>query len=314
MHNDVTIKTTKDNQELVSSKFILSARSKYFEAMFNGQNFKESTGMVEMPCTQPVMEKVIHFLYSGEVNYDNMTGIELLEYLDILRHLMLDRPFKHLEEVILSKIGKGDFRFGELIRVLEKAIDLQLEDTADCIFLYIATNYQDAFVEAKEELTTMRTETFMHQILIKIDDPWNCIERIQLYSHWVGANADKLSKDQRKEIQDSFNFEDFKIEELLGEVYKSGLLETEQIFGSIGEKFLDMSISYDEVLREKGNLEKGYLKLEDEKNKIEVERDNLVDKKLKLLEKVKMQRNKLAEKEEEIRELKSELAHFWVNT
>ena len=108
LHNDVSIKTTLDNQELMANKFVLCARSRYFEAMFNGLNFKESSGNVEVPCTKPVMEKVLHFLYSGDIKHDNLSGMEMLEYLDILRLLMMDEPFHYLEGVVKKKIEEGE--------------------------------------------------------------------------------------------------------------------------------------------------------------------------------------------------------------
>ena len=228
-HNDVTIKTTVDHQELTSSKIILSARSKYFEAMFSA-HFKESSGDVEFPCTKPVMEKVLHFLYSGDIKHDNLSGIELLEYLDILRLLMMEEPFKYLEGVVKNQIDKGEFVRVGLVPILERAVDLQLEDTAQSIFVYIARN-------AKEELKTMGMETFMHQILTKIGSPLDSIERIKFYLDWVEAHPDKLSQDQRNEIRDSFSLLDFKFKVLVGDVYKSGLFEAEEIFSLLDSKY-----------------------------------------------------------------------------
>jgi len=255
MHNDVTIKTTRDNQELSANKFMLSARSKYFEAMFSGEHFRESSGEVELPCTKEVMEKVLHFLYSGEVIHDGMSGIQMLEYLDILRLLMLMEPFYHVEGIVTDMVAIGDFSLGKLIPILEKAVDLQLENTAECIFRFIASNYHNAIGDAREELQSMRVETFMHQVLTKVRKPWNNMERLKFYIMWMDANADKLSSGQRQEIKESFNLEEFDVEDLLGQVYKCGLFETEEIFGPVRCKHAEVETSLNETLNEKKKIE-----------------------------------------------------------
>ena len=69
------VKIVASDGELSVSKFLLSIRSTYFRSMFSdNNNFMESqTGMVKMPYSKAVLEKVVIFLYSGKMNCEEMT-------------------------------------------------------------------------------------------------------------------------------------------------------------------------------------------------------------------------------------------------
>ena len=77
-------------------KFVLAARSEYFKKMFNDDHqFKESQeNAVTIPCKQIVINKVIEYLYGGgDINIDGLAMVEIFEYLDLLRLMMLEEAF-----------------------------------------------------------------------------------------------------------------------------------------------------------------------------------------------------------------------------
>ena len=90
-HNDVKI--ILDDGEIEASKFVLAARSEYFKKMFNdAHRFKESQeNAVTIPYKRIVMNKVIEYLY-----VDGLALVEVFEYLDLLRLMMLEEAFAGL--------------------------------------------------------------------------------------------------------------------------------------------------------------------------------------------------------------------------
>ena len=101
-HSDVTI--VLEDGEIKSNKFILSARSAYFDSMFKGDNFKESDGRVTIPCKKVIMEKVIQYIYGDIFDHSLLSHVEKLELLDIFRMMMLQDAFATLEKYFIQNI------------------------------------------------------------------------------------------------------------------------------------------------------------------------------------------------------------------
>ena len=61
--------------EIAVNKSILGMRSTYFRSMFSSNNnFLESrAGCVKMPYTKAVLDKMVLYLYSGQLNCDEMS-------------------------------------------------------------------------------------------------------------------------------------------------------------------------------------------------------------------------------------------------
>ena len=104
-HKDVKI--ILDDGEIEASKFVLAARSEYFKKMFNDDHqFKESQeNAVTIPCKQIVINKVIEYLYGGgDINIDGLAMVEIFEYLDLLRLMMLEEAFDIVDrDLLVSK-------------------------------------------------------------------------------------------------------------------------------------------------------------------------------------------------------------------
>ena len=74
--NDVKIKAS--DGEVPANKTILSMQSEYFRRMFSANFVESSTGIVKLPYPKVVIETVVFYLYSGEMDCDNMSLRSLL--------------------------------------------------------------------------------------------------------------------------------------------------------------------------------------------------------------------------------------------
>ena len=68
------VKIVGTDGEIPANKTILIMRSQYFRSMFSSNNnFVESqAGSVKLPYTKAVVEKVVLYLYSGEMTCDDL--------------------------------------------------------------------------------------------------------------------------------------------------------------------------------------------------------------------------------------------------
>ena len=105
-HPHTDVKIILDDGNIEASKFVLSARSDYFKTMFISKHqFKETQeNEVTIPCKKIVMNKVIEYLYGGDINIDGLAMVEIFEYLDLLRLMMLEEAFDIVDrDLLVSK-------------------------------------------------------------------------------------------------------------------------------------------------------------------------------------------------------------------
>ena len=93
--NDVKIRLS--DGEIFANKVILMARSEYFATMFSNNKFIEGeTNSVDMShCSKAVMERIVKYLFSGEITFDQMALDQLLE-LYYTTDMMLLAKFKEI--------------------------------------------------------------------------------------------------------------------------------------------------------------------------------------------------------------------------
>ena len=88
--NDIKIVAT--DGEVPANKTILSMRSQYFRSMFSDNNnfVESSSGSAKLPYPKFVVEKVVIFLYSGEMDCDGMVLRFLLYLMEFLNLMNLE--------------------------------------------------------------------------------------------------------------------------------------------------------------------------------------------------------------------------------
>ena len=92
--NDVKI-LLEDGEEITANKDVLCARSDYFSTMFRNNNqvsFVEGeTNMVDMGhCNKVVMEKIIKYLFSGDMILHDLCLPDLVKMVNMTSMMMMD--------------------------------------------------------------------------------------------------------------------------------------------------------------------------------------------------------------------------------
>ena len=106
--------------EIPASKLILSIRSEYFRVMFSNNFVESSSGLVKMPYPKVVVEKVIIFLYTGEMVFGGLQLGLLLDLLDLLRLMNLSEDFEQIESYLVDSIKKGHYSIEDCVNKSEE--------------------------------------------------------------------------------------------------------------------------------------------------------------------------------------------------
>ena len=102
--NDAKIKLS--DGEIVANKDILMARSEYFATMFSNNKFVEGeTSSVDMSYfRKAVMEKIINFLFSGEMTITQMALEQLLELTHATDMMLLTKLKEKVEDYVKNEV------------------------------------------------------------------------------------------------------------------------------------------------------------------------------------------------------------------
>ena len=253
--NDVKIKLR--DGEIVANKDILMARSDYFAAMLSNNKFVEGeTGSVDMShCSKLAMEKIIKFLFSGEVSFDQMPLAHHLELIH-MTDMMLLTEFKHkVEDFVVNKMESNEETvevFPELFSGLRLADQYNLTKIKETIIseLYFYLSYLSPdHVKALDSFKTLPfnfiRDIFLCDCKLYHIPSSSALHRLEAFMVWLSEN--KVTEEQKKEIVESFTFEEFSAEDLLTGVRDSGLFSSKKI----DERLLDILKKKDQLLKEK---------------------------------------------------------------
>jgi len=249
--NDIKIKLR--DGEIAAHKDILMARSDYFATMFSNNKFIEGkTNSVDMShCSKAVMEKIIKFLFSGAVTFSDLNFPQLLELSHISEMILLPKFKVKVDEYLTIDMIRGrgkDVEFlPELILGLKLAHEYNLSAIGSSIVDELYLNLKDipndiaSSASFKTLPLKMIRDIFLYNTsaLFSYQLP-TTKQRFVAFVVWLSKN--EANEEQKNEILESFNFEDFTVEELMTAVRDSGLYSGSKIDKRVLELFKDSTL------------------------------------------------------------------------
>ena len=175
--------------EIGANKTILGMRSLYFRSMFSANNnFVESqVGSVKLPYTKAVLEKVIIYLYSGEMEFDDLDLRHLLDLMELLNLLNLALEFSTVESFAVENIMGAKFTFADCLKSLDYSSKLGLKSVGETLLAYLGENFvniaqmkevgdlsEPMILKLLDENSRVRSET---------------IHRLNVLTTWLSGNT-----------------------------------------------------------------------------------------------------------------------------
>ena len=254
--NDVKI-VLSDGCVLANS-FVLSSASDYFATMLSSDTFVEGQTyevIMEEYVSKEAMERVVHYIYSGDMNMEEIGFERLLEIMNISKMLLMrtDSLFNSLEAHIISIISQQWTTILDVLRgfilVERYCLDSLRKHIVNDIYTSIPKfawniiHMQHASISAT--LQQFKFEMIKEILLYEYDpaDPTvrkgrapSSKNRLQFFQVWYSGNKD-CKAEEKKMILDSINLDEFTGEELLTKVKESGLFSDKEIDKKCIEKF-----------------------------------------------------------------------------
>ena len=262
--NDVKIKLR--DGEISANKDFLMGRSDYFKTMFNSKFKEGETNTVDMShSSKIIMEKIIKFLFTGAVIFDDLTLPQLLEMSHLSKMLLLDKFQEEVNDFIQNdKIqdGREDVKIlPDLISAMKYADQYNLEDINENIKKEIFcglkvipgdVNCSDCFKKLPfkfiKEIFLFDGRRMNRLFLPTTKQKFDC------FVMWLSNN--EIEEEEEAEIVESFQSEDFTINELLTDVRKSRLYQDitidERVLELLQEKRNKLQLK-ERLLNDKGN-------------------------------------------------------------
>ena len=234
--NDVKIKLC--DGEIIANKDILIARSEYFATMFRNNKFIEGeTNTIDMGhCSKTVMGKIVKFLFSGDVKFSDLS-LDQLVRLSYMSQMMLLNKFKdEVDEYTTTNVlpNSGDHVqfLPELCSGLELADHFNLQSIRVAIIeeLHFGLKEIPNDVKGSDSFKSLPFN-LIKEIFLFVVEPGlispTTKQRFDAFMVWLLEN--KVTEEQKTEIIESLDFEDFTAEELLTSVRDSGLYSGKKI-------------------------------------------------------------------------------------
>ena len=159
-HNDVDI--ILEDGMISASKLILSTRSEYFKKMLNkNSQFEEQiNSSVSFPCKKVIMQKILEHLYGGDLELAELTCLEVIELLNMLRLLLLEETFISVENYLLRQQYAKKIPLNECLDAVEFANSLKFDSITNIMLSRITSSFGffQFYEEDLDKLSTLSAE------------------------------------------------------------------------------------------------------------------------------------------------------------
>ena len=114
--NDVKI-VLKDG-EIFANKDILTARCAFFATCFSNTEVKfkegETNSVTFDHCNKNVMEKIIKYLFTGDMKLYDFSLTDLLNMMNMTKMMMIDNLFDDIRKFVLNYITDSGVNYSSL--------------------------------------------------------------------------------------------------------------------------------------------------------------------------------------------------------
>ena len=234
--NDVKI--VLEDGEIHANKDVLSARCAYFATCFSSKFIEGETNVVTFShCSKMIMEKIIKYLFCGEMKLHDLLLADLLKMMNMTKMMMLDDLLEDVQDFCAKYIEDSGVNLGtlpELVNGLILAEQFKLEIAKDALVLELFRSLKDI---PHTPDVVLNSEAFKNLPVNLVKDIFlrdvcggvipSTKERLDAFVFWLTEN--ECSYDDKRRITESFNFDAYTVEELLTDVRSSGLYSVEKI-------------------------------------------------------------------------------------
>ena len=283
--SSIDVRITLEDGEILANKDVLSTRCEYFATMFSNNEVKFIEGVtnsVDMShCSKVIMEKIINYLFSGKMKLNDFKLEQLLKLMNMASLMLLDELFVNVEDYIMGWLPDSGVNYGwipDLVSGLMLAEKFKLDAVKDDLLFELFLSLKDVphipdVVETYDNFKDLPLSLVKEILLLDKVGAGGVSpttkERFDAFVYWLSENESECNIQDKRDVIQSFNFDDFTGKELVTDVRRSGFYSVVKI----DKRVMELLNSRETIIRENESI-KSELK---EKDKVIAEQKTKID-------------------------------------
>jgi len=313
--NDITINLNEGHGHVKANKVILCANSTYFANIFNNNVSDKDNTVINIPTTKESMELVLKYLYSGKVEFEELSLKDILDLLHLFEFTKMMDLFSTLETYLINQIGEDGFcpenillyanvsessKYYEVTKAMLRFLYKHIKDIVQFSEVeYLSKTLLKTFLKYATDVVCVldNNDVFDDEAIYDDEDDYpldadendtkakenvekikrHQIEMFKILVNWLKGNSD-CDKEFVDKILEQFSLEGFTNEELVNFVRKSSLYTEKEILDTLSKNVKTLEDEIDICKKRQNDAENEMDKVEKETKKIKLENEDLNDK------------------------------------
>ena len=185
-----------------------------------------------MPYRKVVFDKVVWFLYTGNLEFRDLSLTDLLQLEYVLNLMLLETASEGTSEYIKQSSQNGGLTLVETIKALDLTYEYGLETSKLSLLNFLRDNLSET--SKLPEFLELPSKILKDLLLVKTTEA-DSYERLKALQTWRQEEGNDLDALQISLIRDSLDLKHFTSQDLVGIVRKSDLFPQDLIIEALME-------------------------------------------------------------------------------
>jgi len=277
--NDVRVRLNNGVQ-VEANKVILAAMSTFFrkelhENLTNTYDGKFLEVDVDISSTKEMLDLVIKYFYTGEMNFDSLCLKDLLDLLNLLLFLNIEQLTSVVKEFIINKMKKGGFLLEKLLILSSTAEAYCFKEIVSSMVTFLGLKICD--ISKLPEVKYMSCE-FLESLVsdakVNVNNA-TFFARFETIRAWIESND--VIDDVKMKFISKFDLENFTVQQLTSSVRESKLFSDSSILDVLSKTVLELKAENEDLSELSNSQENTITELREENNNLKEEIDSKED-------------------------------------
>jgi len=234
--NDLTF-SLDDGTIVQSNKFVLCFRSEYFAEMLLGPMRVTDMGTIPLNCSLSSFAFISDYVWKGSVEFSKYSIETLLPAMEKCREYLIagGKLTKATEAYLVDHLSNTDYidvGSSRLLAILQFSLENPFEDLSNAVCGVILSN-----IVSISESKDFESLTYQALITILRSRSKSCVREIDVVKaleKWINSQAE-LEESHKKSLLDLIELRKISNKDLLGQLKKMKLFNSEEIYNIIEE-------------------------------------------------------------------------------
>merc|ERR1719300_805283 len=244
---------------------------------------------VDISSTKEILDLVIKYFYTGEMNFDSLCLKDLLDLLNLLLFLNIEQLTSVVKEFIINKMKKGGFLLEKLLILSSTAEAYCFKEIVSSMVSFLGLKISD--ISKLPEVKYMSCESLVSDAKVNVNNA-TFFARFETIRAWIESND--VIDDVKMKFISKFDLENFTVQQLTSSVRESKLFSDSSILDVLSKTVLELKAENEDLSELSCSQKNTITELREENNNLEEEIDSKEDQINEANERAKKTREELS--------------------